>query len=62
MFLEVTREIHASPEQVWAILADVERWPEWTKSMTKITRARQRTLRRRQQGESEAAEASPPAP
>ena len=27
--LEMAREIKASPEQVWALLSDVKRYPEW---------------------------------
>lgn len=29
-------EINAGAEKVWEILHDVERWPEWTKSMSEI--------------------------
>jgi hypothetical protein len=30
--------IAASPRRVWEILAEVERWPEWTPSVVKIER------------------------
>lgn len=36
MNYEYTIAIDAAPEKVWAILHDVERWPEWTPSMTKV--------------------------
>jgi hypothetical protein len=31
-------EIRASALHVWAVLLDVERWPEWTTSVTKVQR------------------------
>jgi uncharacterized membrane protein len=36
MHFETTIEIAAPREQVWATLADVERWSEWTQSVTSI--------------------------
>lgn len=38
MGFEFTTKIKASPEVVWAVMTDVERWPEWSPSMTKVTR------------------------
>jgi hypothetical protein len=32
----ISKEINASPDHIWSILADVRRWPEWTASISEI--------------------------
>ena len=36
--LERSVHINSSPGQVWAVLVDVERWPEWTPSVRRVVR------------------------
>lgn len=34
----VTVDIDAAPERVWAVMTNVEAWPQWTASVTEIKR------------------------
>ena len=38
MHYEVSVDIDAAPGEVWNVLTDVERWPEWTSSVTHVRR------------------------
>jgi hypothetical protein len=38
-------EIDAAPDRVWSIMSDIEKWHEWTPSVTSITRRDQGPLR-----------------
>lgn len=38
MRYEYSVDVDATPAEVWAVLVDVERWPEWTASTTLVRR------------------------
>ena len=40
-----TIDINASPARVWAVMSDIERWHEWTPSITSIERTDSGPLR-----------------
>jgi len=44
MHFETTIEINAPLDKVWATLFDVERWPEWTASMSEVQRLEDKEL------------------
>lgn len=38
--MNVTHSIHieAAPDTVWTVIADLERWPQWTRTVTSVRR------------------------
>jgi carbon monoxide dehydrogenase subunit G len=38
MRFSITTEVDAPPETVFTVLSDVERWPEWTPTVTRVER------------------------
>lgn len=38
VYTEVTIDIDAPPEKVWDVIADIDRWPGWTRSVHNVSR------------------------
>ena len=45
MNIDITTDIAAPAELVWSTIADVERWPDWTASVTSVQRLDEGPLR-----------------
>lgn len=45
MIIENAKAINAAPERVWHITQDIERWPEWTPTVSSLTRLDEGPLR-----------------
>jgi uncharacterized protein YndB with AHSA1/START domain len=38
MTFSITVDIRATPQRVWAVMSDIEAWPEWTASVKRVER------------------------
>jgi uncharacterized membrane protein len=45
VIVEHSTLIHASPDRVWAVTVDLEQWPAWTPTVTRVTRVDDGPLR-----------------
>src|SRR5262245_16896058 len=44
MEIKVSVEVTRPPDVVWPVLVDIERWPDWTPSITEVERLDQSPL------------------